>query len=85
MKPTREQILSTLCGMRRAGQLLGDGPTSLFLARQPGAKRSQATQLVVEMSGDQVLVKTSRLPFAKPLIFLRDELDAVTEKAEEQF
>ena len=76
MKPTREQILSTLCGMRRAGQLLGDGPTSLFLARRPGAKRSQATQIVAQISGDQVLVRTSRLPFVKPMTFSLAELDA---------
>ena len=76
MKPTREQILSTLCGMRRAGQLPDDGPTSLFLANRPGARRRQATQIVVETSGDQVLVRTSRLPFAKPLVFSLGELDA---------
>ena len=76
MKPTREQILSTLCGMRRAGQLLGDAPTSLFLANRPGAKRGQATQVVIDISGDRVLVKTSRLPFAKPLVIRMDELDA---------
>ena len=76
MKPTREQILSTLCGMRRANQLPVDGPTSLFLARQPRAGRRQATQIVIEISGDRVLARTSRLPFAKPLIFSLDELDA---------
>ena len=76
MKPTREQILSTLRGMRRAGQLLGDGPTSLFLARQPGARRGQATQIVAKISGDHVLVRTSRLPFVKPMIFSLAELDA---------
>lgn len=75
MKPTREQILSTLCGMRRAGQLPEDGPTSLFLARQPRAGRRQATQIVIEASGDQLLVRTSRLPFSKPLVFKLDELD----------
>ena len=76
MKPTREQIFSILCGMRRAGQLPDDGPTSLFLAQRPHAGRRQATQIVLSISGDQVLVKTSRLPFAKPMIFSLAELDA---------
>ena len=76
MKPTREQILHTLRAMRRAGHLHDDGPTSLFLARRPRAGRRLATQLVVEISGDHAFVKTSRLPFAKPLVFSINELDA---------
>ena len=76
MKPTREQIRSVLCGMRRAGQLPQDGPVSLFLAAQPRASRRLAAQLVVMDTGDHVLVRTSRLPFAKPLLFTMDELDA---------
>ena len=73
----REQILAVLSGMRRAGQLSGDGPTSLFLAEHPGATRRTAAQLVVTVRGERVSVRTSRLPFAKPMTFTLAELDEV--------
>ena len=72
----RQQILSVLAGMRRTGQLPGDGPTSVFLADRPGASRRSAAQLVVTVRGEDVTVRASRLPFAKPLRFTLAELDA---------
>lgn len=72
----RQQILSVLAGMRRNGQLPGDGPTSVFLADHPGASRRSAAQLVVTVRGDHVSVRTSRLPFAKPLLFTLAQIDA---------
>ena len=72
----RQQILSVLAGMRRAGQLPEDGPTSLFLADHPGASRRTATQLVATVRNGRVSVRTSRLPFARPLVFTLAELDA---------
>ena len=74
MKPTRAQILSVLSGMRRAGQLT-DGPTSLFLAERPRASRRGATQLAVQVAGERVTVRTSRLPFVKPLVFSMSEIE----------
>ena len=72
----RQQILSVLAGMRRAGQLPSDGPTSVFLADHPGATRRSAAQLVVSVRGGNVSVRTSRLPFWEPLRFTLEEIDA---------
>ena len=72
----RQQILSVLAGMRRAGQLPEDGPTSLFLADHPGASRRTAAQLVITVRGERVSVRTSRLPLSRPLVFTLAELDA---------
>ena len=75
----RQQILSVLAGMRRAGQLPGDGPTSIFLADRQHATRRTAAQLVVTVRGEDVLVRASRLPFVRPLRFTLAELDAAEE------
>ena len=75
----RQQILSVLAGMRRAGQLPGDGQTSVFLADRPGASRRAASQLVVTVHGEDVNVRASRLPFVKPMRFTLAELDAAEE------
>ena len=72
----RQQILCVLAGMRRAGQLPSDGPTSVFLADRPGAARRSAAQLVVSVRGGEVIVRASRLPLPKPLRFTLEEIDA---------
>ena len=64
----RETILPILRRLARAGQLPEDGPTSVFLR--------PSRQLSVKAEGNRVLVRASRLPFAKPLVFTREEIEA---------
>jgi len=72
MKPSRETIFRVLAKLEQSGGLCQDGPTSVFLTR--GASRAHATQLAVYVSGDNVFVRTSRLPWARPLVFSRQAL-----------
>lgn len=71
MKPSRESIFRVLAKLEQSGGLPQDGPTSVFLTG--GASRAQ---LVVRVSGDDVSVRTSRLPWARPLVFSRQALRA---------
>ncbi|MBR2942125.1 MAG: hypothetical protein IKB82_01875 [Clostridia bacterium] len=73
MKPTREKIFQVLVRMEQAGHLDIDGPTSIFV-RSTGALGSHYVQYVVRVDGDAVFVRTSRLPFVKPMSFSRQTL-----------
>ena len=64
----RETILPILRRLARAGHLPEDGPTSVFLR--------PSRQLSVRAEGDRVLVRASRLPFARPMVFTREEIEA---------
>ncbi len=68
----REYLFTILARMEQGGCLPDDGPTSIFLTPKPGTRR--AVQLVVRVSGDEVLVRASRLPFARPFVFSRQAL-----------
>ena len=69
MKLTRQQVLDLLVRAEAAG-LLPDGPTSLFVAQKRGAP----LQLAVAAADSKIVVRQSRLPFSRPLVFSRAEL-----------
>lgn len=71
---TRQQVLCHLIRAQQAALLEQDGPTSLFIAPGKGALTRRPIQLAVHVSGDRITVRTSRLPFVKPLVFTREEL-----------
>lgn len=68
----REYLFSVLARMEQGGCLPDDGPTSIFV--RPGGLRTRDVQLAVRVSGDEVLVRASRLPFARPFVFSRQAL-----------
>ena len=70
MKLTRQQVLDLLVRAEAAGLLPADGPTSLFVAQKRGAP----LQLAVAAAGSKIVVRQSRLPFSRPLVFSRAEL-----------
>ena len=72
MKPSRENILAALAGLERSGLLPEDGPTSVFLSDGPIRR-----QLAVLCCGDEVRVRTSRLPFMRQQVFSRARLRCV--------
>lgn len=71
---SRLQILTLLSRAQRAGHLSEDGPTSLFVAPEPGSFFQRHTQLSVCVKGDTVTVRASRLPFVKPMTFSMEEI-----------
>ena len=71
---TRQQVLRHLIYAKQAALLDQDGPTSLFITPQKGAFFRRPIQLAVCVSGDGIIVRTSRLPFAKPFVFTKEEL-----------
>jgi len=73
MKPNRENIFRMLARLEQAGHLDADGPTSVFV-RSTNALYSHHVQYVVRVDGDAVFVRTSRLPFVRPLAFSRQAL-----------
>lgn len=70
MKLTRQQVLDLLVRAEAAGLLPADGPTSLFVAQKRGAP----IQLAVAAADSKIVVRQSRLPFSRPLVFSRAEL-----------
>ena len=70
MKLTRQQVLDLLVRAEAAGLLPADGPTSLFVA----PKRGAPLQLAVAAADSKIVVRQSRLPFSRPLVFSRAEL-----------
>ena len=74
MKPSRENIFQVLARMEQDCGLPEDGPISIFVSDRMGALRLHPTQLVMRISGDTVFVRTSRLPFVKPMVFSRQAL-----------
>ena len=72
MKLTRSQVLDLLVRARAAGHLPADGPTSLFVAQ----KRGKPVQLAVAVTDSKIVVRQSRLPFTKPLVFSVSELQS---------
>ena len=70
MKLTRQQVLDLLVRAEAAGLLPADGPTSLFVAQKRGAP----LQLAVAAADSKIVVRQSRLPFSRPLVFSRAEL-----------
>ena len=74
MKPSRENIFQLLARMEQDCGLPEDGPISIFVSDRMGALRLHPTQLVMRISGDTVFVRTSRLPFVKPMVFSRQAL-----------
>lgn len=73
-KLDRQSVLALLARAFQSGQLPEDGPTSLFLRPEPGALLQRPTQLVVRASGQAFTVRTSRLPFVRPMVFTLDEV-----------
>ena len=74
MKPSRENIFRLLARMEQDCGLPEDGPISIFVSDRAGTLRLHPTQLVMRISGDTVFVRTSRLPFVKPMVFSRQAL-----------
>ena len=74
MKPSRENIFNLLARMEQDCGLPEDGPISIFVSDRAGTLRLHPTQLVMRISGDTVFVRTSRLPFVKPMVFSRQAL-----------
>ena len=72
MKLTRQQVLDLLIRAEAAGLLPADGPTSLFVAQ----KRGKPVQLAVAVTDSKIVVRQSRLPFTKPLVFSASELQS---------
>ena len=74
MKPSRENIFNLLARMEQDCGLPENGPISIFVSDRAGTLRLHPTQLVMRISGDTVFVRTSRLPFVKPMVFSRQAL-----------
>ena len=74
MIPSRENIFRLLARMEQDCGLPEDGPISIFVSDRAGTLRLYPTQLVMRISGDTVFVRTSRLPFVKPMVFSRQAL-----------
>ena len=72
MKLTRQQVLDLLIRAKAAGHLPDDGSTSLFVAQ----KRGKPVQLAVAVADSKIVVRQSRLPFNKPLVFSASELQS---------
>lgn len=72
MKLTRSQVLDLLIRAETAGLLPSDGPTSLFVAQ----KRGKPIQLAVAVTDSKIVVRQSRLPFSRPLVFSVSELQS---------
>ena len=70
MKLTRSQVLDLLVRAKAADLLPVDGPTSLFVAQ----KRGKPVQLAVAVTDSKIVVRQSRLPFSRPLVFSTAEL-----------
>ena len=70
MKLTRSQVLDLLVRAKAADLLPADGPISLFVAQ----KRGKPVQLAVAVTGSKIVVRQSRLPFSRPLVFSTAEL-----------
>ena len=74
MKPSRENIFHLLARMEQDCGLPEGGPISIFVSDLYGTLRLHPTQLVLRTAGDTVFVRTSRLPFIKPMVFSRQAL-----------
>ena len=74
MIPSRENIFRLLARMEKDCGLPEGGPVSIFVSDQAGLIRLHPTQLVLRTAGDTVFVRTSRLPFVRPMIFSRQAL-----------
>ncbi|MBQ2834258.1 MAG: hypothetical protein IJN79_00255 [Clostridia bacterium] len=74
MKPSRENIFRLLARLEQDCGLPEGGPISLFVSDQIGTLRLHPTQLVLRTQGDTVFVRTSRLPFVRPMVFSRQAL-----------
>ena len=72
MKLNRQQVLDLLIRAEAAGHLPDDGPTSLFVAQKSG----KPVQLAVAVSSSKIVVRQSRVPFSRPLVFSVSELKA---------
>ena len=72
MGVSRFKLASTLARLERDGLLPDDGPTSVFLSDGPIRR-----QLAVLCCGDEVRVRTSRLPFVRQQVFSRARLRCV--------
>lgn len=73
MKLSKENVFLILARMEQNGDLPHDGPLSVFARARDG---EHPRQLVVRLDGDTVFVRTSRLPFARPMVFSRQTLRA---------
>lgn len=76
MKPSRENIFLLLARLEQSGSLPESGPISVFSTELVGLIRTHATQFALRIDGDNVFVRMSRLPFARPLVFSRQALKA---------
>ena len=74
MKPSRENIFRPLARLEQDCGLPEGGPISLFVSDLIGTLRLHPTQLVLRTQGDTVFVRTSRLPFVRPMVFSRQAL-----------
>ena len=74
MIPSRENIFRVLARMEQDCGLPEDGPISVFVSDRLGSLRLHPTQFVIRIAGDTVFVRTSRLPFVRPMTFSRQAL-----------
>lgn len=74
MKPSRENVFCVMAKLEQSGSMPESGVMSIFVSDKVGMLRLHPTQLVVRVSGDTVFVRTSRLPFARPMTFSRQAL-----------
>lgn len=74
MKPSKDNVFRLLARLEQAGVLPGDGPTSVFVSSRAGDARAHATQIAVQVRGELVFARLSRLPFARPMVFTRQAL-----------
>ncbi len=74
MKPSRENIFRLLARMEQDCGLPEGGPISIFVSDSYGTLRLHPLQLVLRTAGDTIFVRTSRLPFVKPMVFSRQAL-----------
>ena len=74
MRPSRENVFSTLARLEQSGCLPQDGPVSVFITEKIGAVRTHPTQIAVKIQGDNVYARLTRLPFVRPYVFSRQAL-----------
>ena len=76
MKPSKENVFRMLAELEQNGGFPHDGPISVFSSEYKDGLRGHPYQFVVRIDGDTVFVRASRLPFARPMVFSRQALQA---------
>jgi len=74
MKPSRENVFRVMAELEQSGSMPESGVMSVFVSDKVGMLRLHPTQFSIRVSGDTVFVRTSRLPFVRPMTFSRQAL-----------